>query len=272
MGVKEVGVGTGDKTVIIAAGGYVDNIRDSIDLLAEISSLCHFTAAFAALGAADTNLDDEIIAHLVTNGLYQLHREAAAVIQRTAVFVLPVVGHGRKELRGQPAVGRMNHDTVSAYLFEVVGSLGKVIADPHNIVLRHCTDFHTVFGGVSIRANGIGISGAVGSGGTAMSKLDHDQIVPGDLGSLNDPLPSLKLGAGKLIEIRGENVGAALGVRFIYRGFTNGHRCKSAHGALLQMLKLTGTESAIFLNMSFRAIGSRSNSVFEGFSPYGQRT
>ena len=100
--------------LLVRAGGYVDEVDVGLDRLGNAHALLQVVASLAELCAAHAELDREERAHGLAHGLQHLDGKAAAVLERAAVLVRPVVEQGREELVDEPAVSAVDHEHLEA--------------------------------------------------------------------------------------------------------------------------------------------------------------
>ena len=79
---------------------------------------------------ADLHLEVEVVADAGPDRLHDLEHEPGAVLERTAVLVLPVVDRGAEELGDQIAVGAVQLDAVEPRVARAPGALREIAARP----------------------------------------------------------------------------------------------------------------------------------------------
>ena len=84
--------------LLIGAGRDMDNVHIGLQRHGNVDALIQVIAALAELGAAHTQLDREERSHRLAHGFQHFDREAAAVLQRSAVLIFPVVEQRGEEL------------------------------------------------------------------------------------------------------------------------------------------------------------------------------
>ena len=84
--------------------GYVDQIDIRLAQLTVFYCIFDLKSACQMLGTADTDLDQEIRSHCLTNSRKQFCRKTSSVLKRSAVLVLTMIVHRGQELRREPSV------------------------------------------------------------------------------------------------------------------------------------------------------------------------
>jgi hypothetical protein len=106
---------------------------------------------------ADLHLQVEVVADLLADGLDDVEHETGAILQRSAVLVVPVVDRRAEELRDQVAVGAVQLDSVESCLPRAPCPFRKRIDRLADVVERHgpaleAVEWIRVVGGAESRA------------------------------------------------------------------------------------------------------------------------
>ena len=230
VGIQEGGEGVGAAACPLQTVGHMDDVHQTVDLLAELHGVVNGHAAGLAVLGGEAQLDDAVLADAAAAGVDDHLGESGAVLHGAAELVGAVVGPGGDELLHDEAVAAVDQNAVKAALLGKAGDVVEVVADllHHGQIQR--LDLHTVLADVSVGAPG-GVGGIVLGAGALMAELEvTDRAVLLDaVGVLLHGLEVGTLELGEVHVVLVEQSGALLGVD---RVLTGGHTAEAALGTV----------------------------------------
>ena len=231
VGFQEGGKGLGLIARPLKAVGHVDDVHETIDLLAEFHRVIDGHAALHAVLGGEAQLDDAVLADTAAAGVNEHLGEAGAVFHRAAELVGAVVRPRGDKLLHNEAVTAVDENTVEAAGLGVSGDVIEVVADllHHGQIQR--LDLHAVVADIAVGAPR-GIGGIVLGAGALVAELKvaDGTVLLNAVGVLLNGLEVGALGLGEVHVMLVEQSSALLGVDGM---LTGGHGGEAALGTVL---------------------------------------
>ena len=97
------------KSPLVCAGRNMNDIYIGLDLLSDRDAVFNVISFRYKLGAAHTELKREEGTDCLSHSLQDLHCEAAAVLDGSAILIRAMVEHRGEELVDEPAMSSVDH-------------------------------------------------------------------------------------------------------------------------------------------------------------------